>query len=46
MSKMEKWLILIDIDLNEIFPMKPSEFEIPHSVKSYHKKKLKEIGEI
>jgi len=26
------------IDLNEIFPMKPSEFKISHSIKSYNEK--------
>ena len=29
---------LIQIDLKQIFPMKPSEFEISLSVKSYDKK--------
>ena len=29
---------LIRIDLNEVFPMKPSKFDISHSVESYDKK--------
>ena len=32
------WIGLIQIELNQIFPMKPSEFEISLSVESYAKK--------
>ena len=33
------------IDLEQIFPMKVSEFKISHSVNSYDKKKLSKIEE-
>ena len=32
---------MVLIDLNEMFPMKPSEFEISDSIKSYDKKQPK-----
>ena len=35
--------MVILIDLNDIFPMKPSEFKISHSVKSYDKKPLENL---
>ena len=39
-------LVLILIDVNKIFPMKPSEFEISLLVESYDKKNALKIAEI